>query len=148
MVVTLPVGAYDFRNDLIPRIRLLSSNGELLAEATGNGDPRLPVTLEYRLPDGGNRAAARPFFVEVSDSPPGSSDCTRVLVPESYELTVDVTGPSLSATAAGDRRILGIGSRFRFQRRIEPGRRHRGLSLFDTTRERQRACRFDFASTT
>src|SRR5262249_44245421 len=101
VTVVVELGAYDFRNDLIPHIRLLSSSDELVAEVTGSGDPRLPVTLEYRVPDRGNRAAAHTFFVEVSDSPPGTQGCARVLVPGDYELTVDVTGPSPLASAAG-----------------------------------------------
>jgi hypothetical protein len=106
---------------LILRIRLLSSNGEIMAEATGDGDPRVPVTLEYRLPDRGNRAAARSFFIEVADRPPGSSDCPRVLVPGDYELTVDVTGPSRLATAAGLPSELSGTAGLAFGARSRPG---------------------------
>ena len=97
--VSIPIGAYDNRNDLVPHIQLFDNSGNVVASAVGSGKPSIPVTLTHTAAATGNSTAFKHYIVQVSDKSvsdidPGNSH--RVLVPCGYNLSVDVTGPASS----------------------------------------------------
>src|SRR5262249_2887487 len=77
-------------------IQLVDNSGDVLATATA-GSPGDPASITFTIPPQGGSHALRRHFVQVVDKS-GSvldpADAPRVLVPPTYNLSVDVETPA------------------------------------------------------
>lgn len=100
--VALPIGAFDFRNDMLPVVRLLDNSHDVVADDVATAG-NVPVTLSYTAaPPSGNSGskAFKRYYVQVEDKSGSSEDplsAPRVLIPATYQLSVDVTTPTAFA---------------------------------------------------
>ncbi|TMQ70322.1 MAG: hypothetical protein E6K80_08865 [Candidatus Eisenbacteria bacterium] len=86
----------DFRNDLDVVIQLVDNSGDVLATSS-SATPGDPATVSVTVPPQGGSNSLRRHFVQVVDKS-GSLldplDAPRVLVPPTYNLSVDVETPA------------------------------------------------------
>ncbi len=86
----------DFRNDLDIVLTLVDNSGDVLATAS-SASPGDPASVTLTVPPQGGSHALRRHFVQVVDKS-GSvldpTDAPRVLVPPTYNLSVDVETPA------------------------------------------------------
>ena len=103
--------AIDFRNDLDAVVQLVDNSGDVLATATA-ASPGDPASLTFTIPPHGGSNALRRHFVQVVDKSGSVLDpvgAPRVLVPPTYNLSVDVQTPaSLQQFGPSDAPVSGL----------------------------------------
>ena len=109
--------AIDFRNDLDPVVQLVDNSGDLLATGSA-ASPGQPASLTFTIPAQGGSNSLRRHFVTVADKSGSTVDPftgPRVLVPPTYNLSVDVQTPaSLAQFGPSDAPVSGLRDMDRF----------------------------------